>query len=224
MSETHIKKMACPRCGKESDFVVWDSINTLQNPEMKAKVRSGDAFVFECPHCGSKTQINYTTLYNQAEDHVMIYLVTKDSDKAIEIVDQMMGKDGKVLPFERVLSKEYTKRVVINPDQFKEKLLILDAGLDDRIVEIMKMMMIAVLSMKEPDTQIREFLFDRGKDGEFKFTLNLGNGRWGSTGYSQALYEHVKSDFKKELEEEKNPIMVDSKWAFHVMEKKRKGE
>ena len=48
MSKHHVEKITCPHCHKESDFILWDSINTSLDPEMKAKVRSGEAFKWVC--------------------------------------------------------------------------------------------------------------------------------------------------------------------------------
>lgn len=59
MSKTRIMPVTCPSCGKDSDFTVWESINTMLDPEMKAKVRDGSAFTFECPHCGAEVQVEY---------------------------------------------------------------------------------------------------------------------------------------------------------------------
>ena len=38
MSKHHIEKVTCPSCHHEGDFEVWDSINTVLDPEMKEKV------------------------------------------------------------------------------------------------------------------------------------------------------------------------------------------
>ena len=34
MSRTNKETIKCPKCGKESEFVAWSSINTVLNPEM----------------------------------------------------------------------------------------------------------------------------------------------------------------------------------------------
>ncbi|MBO4522897.1 MAG: CpXC domain-containing protein, partial [Methanomicrobium sp.] len=68
----HSEKITCPDCGAESDFVIWQSINTMIDPETKAKVLSGEIFRFKCPKCGSETNIMYDCLYHQMEDKLMI--------------------------------------------------------------------------------------------------------------------------------------------------------
>ena len=38
MSKISEETIKCPKCGKESKFVMWSSINTVLNPEIKKKV------------------------------------------------------------------------------------------------------------------------------------------------------------------------------------------
>lgn len=74
MSKHHIEHITCPKCGNPSDFLLWESVNTVLDPDMKARVRSGDAFQFTCLHCGHRANVDYAMLYHQMEDHVMVYL------------------------------------------------------------------------------------------------------------------------------------------------------
>ena len=41
---------ACPACGEKHGIEVWNRINVGENPELKAKVKDGSLFVWECPH------------------------------------------------------------------------------------------------------------------------------------------------------------------------------
>lgn len=45
MSKHHMEKITCPSCHHEGDFEVWDSINTVLDPEMKEKVLKPDCNV-----------------------------------------------------------------------------------------------------------------------------------------------------------------------------------
>ena len=44
MSKISEETIKCPKCGKESKFVMWSSINTVLDPEMKKKVLTGEIF------------------------------------------------------------------------------------------------------------------------------------------------------------------------------------
>ena len=64
MSKISEETIKCPKCGKESKFVMWSSINTVLNPEMKKKVLTGEIFKFKCNKCGCEARINYSSLYH----------------------------------------------------------------------------------------------------------------------------------------------------------------
>ena len=68
MSLGRIERIVCPKCGGEDDFAVWLSINTMDYPEVKQKIMSGEIFLFKCPKCGSETNIKYDCLYHQMEN------------------------------------------------------------------------------------------------------------------------------------------------------------
>ena len=80
MSMENVVKVKCPKCGAEGDFVIWRSLNTQLNPDMRAKVLSDEIFQFKCPKCGEESSVVYPMLYHQMEDQIMIYLVTSDED------------------------------------------------------------------------------------------------------------------------------------------------
>ena len=50
MSKHHIEKVTCPSCHHEGDFEVWDSINTVLDPEMKEKVLNQSSIHLSKPH------------------------------------------------------------------------------------------------------------------------------------------------------------------------------
>ena len=45
MSKHHMEKLTCPSCHHDGDFEVWDSINTVLDPEMKEKVLNQSIFL-----------------------------------------------------------------------------------------------------------------------------------------------------------------------------------
>ena len=77
MSRHHIEKVTCPSCHHEGDFELWDSINTALDPEMKEKVLNQSIFLYTCPSCGKTFRLDYSILYHQMEDLIMIYLVSE---------------------------------------------------------------------------------------------------------------------------------------------------
>ena len=76
----------CPKCGKEIEFTLWQSINN-EIPTAMEDVISGKLFEIECKHCGLKTNVNYPILVNDMEHNVMVYYVqpddTEETEKAV---------------------------------------------------------------------------------------------------------------------------------------------
>lgn len=53
MSSHYLEKISCPACKNEEEIILWRSINTMLDPEMKEKVRTGEVFVYNCPKYGN---------------------------------------------------------------------------------------------------------------------------------------------------------------------------
>ena len=53
---------SCSHCGKQTEVEIRQSINVALDPELKARVRDGSLFVWECPYCGHRNLARYQTL------------------------------------------------------------------------------------------------------------------------------------------------------------------
>ena len=45
---------SCSHCGKQTEVELRQSINVALDPELKARVKDGSLFVWECPYCGHR--------------------------------------------------------------------------------------------------------------------------------------------------------------------------
>ena len=216
MSKHHKETITCPAGGKADEFLIWDSINTVIDPEMKEKVRTGEAFKWTCPHCGNTATVNYTTLYHQMEDHVMIYLVHGDKTEAVEVLQGLYrDKDGNLIESRIRPDEDYRNRVVGTMNEFREKLMILDAGLDDRVIELMKLFMVSHLQESDKNLQIEEFLFSGQNKESASFAVNTGEQGWGSVAFAVDFYDHIAEHFKDAIATDK-AVIVDQKWALDL--------
>lgn len=119
----------CSKCGQQKKIVVYRSINTADNPELKEKVRDGSLFLWECPHCGQMNLARYETLYHDPSGRLMVWLlpdgeVSETQMQSITLHTKAMGG--------------YTLRRVNDMGTLMEKVLISDAGLDDTVIEMVK--------------------------------------------------------------------------------------
>ena len=119
----------CSKCGQQHKVLVYRSINVSENPELKAKVRDGSLFLWECPHCGQMNLAKYETLYHDPSVKLMVWLmpegeISESQMHAITMHTKAMGG--------------YTLRRVKDMGSLMEKVLIRDAELDDVVLEMCK--------------------------------------------------------------------------------------
>ena len=117
----------CAKCNGSSPFDVHKVINTGEDPSLKGRVLDGSLFIWQCPECGAKNLASYPTLYHDPQKKLMIVLASDTEDPRIEALgDDLSQKQG------------YVFRKVKSTGALVETVNIIEAGLDDAVVRMMK--------------------------------------------------------------------------------------
>ena len=214
MSKNHIEKIKCPKCNTESEMLVWETMDTSTDPQLKAQIRNGDCFGWHCPNCDNKSLIFYPTIYHQVNEHYIICYVPGNPSSAVEYMKNINENNQSGYDF----NDNYTKRVVSDINQLREKLLILDEGLDDRIIEIMKVFAMAEIQKSFSDLTVAEIYFNKEQDGTYNLAVKFDNGQWGSTDFAMDSYDQVVKTFKTSLAVD-DEVIIDTEWAISMIEK-----
>lgn len=213
MSRHHIEKVTCPSCHHEGDFELWDSINTALDPEMKEKVLNQSIFLYTCPSCGETFRLNYSTLYHQMEDLVMIYLVPESEvKKTYEIF-----YEKNALADYRYRTEKYLCRIVTSANQLVEKIQILDAGKDDRVMELVKLLATDSILKNDPDIEFDELRFAVDDDGT-NILVIINKGEITGAVDINDMYEFASShctDFKDLRDDE--DIVINREWILNKL-------
>ena len=141
------KAVICSGCGAQQVVKVPQSVNVAASPELKERVRNGDLFTWNCPHCGTVNLLNFPFLYHDPQEHLMLVLT-----------DAAVSAEG--------LPEGYSGRLVRSVGELIEKIKIFDCGLDDLVVEMCKYITCKELKKEVP----LKFLKTDGADGEMTFT------------------------------------------------------
>ena len=216
MSKNHIENLKCQKCGKEGEFTVWESISTKDSPEMKERVRNNDIFMWHCPNCGNDSVVFFPVYYYQPDKNYIIHFVPEYSAAAI---DFMKGLEHDPYDEKKPLKKGCHKRVVFSANQLHEKLLILDESLDDRVIELMKLFIIAEIMNKDNESKIKEIYLNKEKDGSLKFAVLFDSSEWARTEFSRTDYDLIIEKFKVELLSD-TEVVINTQWAMNVLNKK----
>ena len=195
----------------EGDFEVWDSINTTLNPEMKEKVLNQSIFLYTCPSCGKTFRLDYSTLYHQMEDLIMIYMV---SESEVEKTYEMFYGENALFDFR---TEKYLAQIVTSPNQLVEKIQIFDAGKDDRIMELVKLLVTDSLHENNPDKEFDELRFAVDNDGT-NILVIINKGEITGAVDIDNMYEFASShcnDFKDLCDDE--DIVINREWILNKL-------
>ncbi len=183
----------CSKCGQQHKVVVYSSINTAENPELKAKVMDGSLFLWECPHCGQVNLARYETLYHDPEKKLMFWLMPKDDIsqaqmQAITMHTKAMGG--------------YTLRRMSDMGALMEKVLIAEAGLEDHVIEMCKYVTKLEMAQKsigagqKDEFMASAFHFYRLSEQLITFTYALGGEMFGMN-IGMNVYQNCADIFER---------------------------
>ena len=200
----------CPECGKDNEFIVWQSLNGDLDSDAKQKLLDGTLFHFQCEYCGCESNIVYPILYNDMSNEVMIYFAKEDEIEEIKGTFAFESKFGQAMA-------DYRIRIVTDQNSLREKAIIFENKLDDRVVEILKLIYFSNLKQTRPDAKVEVayFMVENGEYyihflGETPLTANV----------SPSLYQQIADDLVGKLEKVENEYIIDMQWAIKALSKK----
>lgn len=203
MSSSNVQTITCPNCQRQQSFTLWQSINVTLDPSLKEKLKRGELTTFRCGQCGHAAEVVFSLLYHDMEKRWMIWLVP-DGKLPAGMSD---GLPNKVLP-------GYLLRLVRSRNELIEKLSVLDAGMDDRIVAAIKLMLHARLE-RDRGIELPLLFFDErvrqpAGPGELHFTW-VGDAKVLGIAVSNEIYEALGVELGAVL---RGPLGHDQSWLL----------
>ncbi|MDL2059779.1 CpXC domain-containing protein [Mesosutterella sp. AGMB02718] len=207
MPETSVHTIACPKCGEKMEVTLWDSVNSELNPEAAEKIADGSLFSCVCSKCGHTFSLFYPMVYTDAATSTFVQL-TSDVDASIEQYAHLTAK----LPL-----RPGHFRCTADPVRFREKVLILRAGLDDRAVEIVKC--VAFLSLHERTPGMKRICFVHPRSGDDYLEILGERETVGKAPFDAGTYRRVLEDLEAHYPDfaGNSQAVIDENWAFNAM-------
>lgn len=220
MSLQRSEKITCPGCGEEHDFEMWNSLNTMLDPDMKEKLLSKEMFQFICPNCGYTANVDYGFLYHQMEDRIMIYYI-QDEDEIEKTIKMITGVAYDSFEMSEVLQKakrEYLYRIVLSQNDLLEKIHIFDNRRDDRMIEIMKVLMTGRIMSDHSEAEPFRLFYDSDDENEF-FVLVGESDVIGTVELPEELYDAIKDEYEDKFVPLRgsDEYVIDFDWAANLL-------
>lgn len=195
--------VTCPHCKQESEHKPLEHINIDRTPEMRQSVQDLSCFRVTCPNCGETALAVQPCLYHDMSGQFMVWLWTEEQPAPQADFDPLAG---------------YTLRIVDSLNAFREKVSVLEQGLDDRAVELMKLLLFMQLGH---DLDVVELLFHEldARTGDFRFVAVLSDGVEQYAAMQGAVYQRLRTDVEERLfTSRKDFVRIDLVWAQEALE------
>jgi len=195
--------VTCPACGREHDVPLVQSINTTDDPDAKQKLLAGEFDVLDC-ECGKRTQLIAELLY--VDPIANLYLQVAPTPEAMSKGEAAFAAAGAT----------GTQRLVPSINALVEKIKIADAGLEDWVLEMVKVLLLA--SMAEPDLN-RVLLFDHSEGDVIHWILLGDDARAMQSPF--AAYERLAA--RTQARPRSTELRIDRVWAIAAVQQMMRG-
>ena len=154
-SKTTQDAVVCPSCGHPETVYTWDLLEASANPEQAERLASGALFVHVCSKCSAAIPLDYPLFYVDRVRKVSAYYPAGTGElDAISTAFRQATIKFRGIDLGGLRRGQYAMRVVPERHQLVEKVAIWHAGLDDRLLEVLKCSLLDELN---------------GRDGGLKF-------------------------------------------------------
>lgn len=225
MTKKHKEKLTCPKCGRPFQVEIFDSINAQLNPELAEKLCSRDyhsLFETRCPKCGYEASLMYPVLFNDMDAEVMIQF---DPDYKHEMqnlmefareVDHINADMEKHARFQ--LKQTYRFRFVSDLNDFREKALIFRDGYDDRLIELVKVILLINIGESNPDLGVQGLFYTRRDGDTFVFSGFTEEGQGFEAEIPVQAYQTAQKLLESSSLDDKEPLMVNHDFAMKILQ------
>lgn len=201
-----IEEMTCPKCGQRKKVKRYQVINASEKPGMKEAILKNNVFFYQCDNCSLAAPLTYPSVYIDSKKKLAILLTPELEEETSRIISETGDLSG------------YKKRLVDNINDLKEKIMIAENRLDDRVVELVKIEYLRQLEKEMKDDTLMNILFDYSghdmylmvffeKKGIGRIPLNHDFYRQIETQYVNKLKTSGSQEFEK----------IDMEWAGNII-------
>ena len=196
----------CSHCGCEYEYDFPQLIIKQEDPEYANMILNDELFYIKCPDCGYMQWVDVDVAYADIEKNAAIFYCNKQSELAVAQSD-----------IEETLS-EYNDdgedvfiRIVSTQNELREKVLLLENGLDDRVVEVLKLYALDKVRNEGHNQEFEEMRCSVLEDGHLNVDF-LGSDPM-HLRVKRNLYDRLFETMAPIMDECETPLEVSTEWA-----------
>lgn len=224
MTKFHKSFSICPHCASEEEVVVWDIIDVVEDPDLKDRVLKKDVQLAECQNCGEMLTLALPFLYVDDSKGLVFYYCPQFKD-LLEDADAQKSA-GSNLPAElaAVLDEIFppglndkVMRIVPVYNDLMEKVHIAEAGLDDRLMEVVKVAL-QTRYLDEENIRFEEIFFLSASEELLLFQVFVEEQGWNSLEIYREIYDNAVEALASKLSDEGRWLQVDQNYGLRMLQ------
>lgn len=208
MSKKHNATLKCPKCFQEYESEIWDSYNLQIEKNDITPIINNSIVTHTCPYCKTKAYLFNQIMFHDMERKTAIFFlpgVIGTNEELINQIIEIAKKQGMINYKIRIVEEDY--------DSFKEKILELTKGYDDKVCEIYK----SIILKDEANVKIARFLFKDEKITGMYIMYSDGTNK--VIKFQDSLYDSIKKEYQSLIKDE--PNIVNQEYAERIIAKKQ---
>ena len=162
MSVTFTRRLVCPHCERDFPADVYWSLHASRSPQVREALLARRFQRFYCPGCGGVVLAEPSLLYTDFPRRQWFATFPRRALPHRRDLERLVTEGFEhnmrlaAPPMVQAWADEMQVRVVFGLPHLREKLLLAEAGLDDRVVERLKLALLSDVSKRlfEPTLQV----------------------------------------------------------------------
>jgi len=139
MSKRKTYNITCPSCGTQQEVELCESINVATEPELKLALLENRLNRVACTDCEASFRVDMPLLYSDPAHNILIHWIpetkTLTRQQIIDDFDESLEQINELLPPD---IKAPSVRLVLTRVELVELVFMIEAGLNQRVVEYVK--------------------------------------------------------------------------------------
>lgn len=194
MSINTSQQIKCPSCQSLQEMTLWQSITASDSPDLKEDLLKGKINIFRCSSCGQTALVPTPLLYHDENKKLMISFSPCSDEVSraalFESVKKTSKESGELKKLE-----DYNLRFISGYNDFLEKVLIFDNGLHDKVIELLKLL---VLMQDSENMPHRVCMFGKKENDEIEFLVqDKKEDKLYTSRVPMSTYETVKEQLRQ---------------------------
>jgi len=139
MSKKKRYNITCPSCKQTQDVELYETIDVTEDSDLRQKLIENRLNRVKCEKCGNSFRIDLPLLYKDMVNNIMIHWIPAADpaaqEKVLEEFDQTMEELNKSFPADFTPPRV---RLVFSRVELVELIFMIEAGINERVVEYIK--------------------------------------------------------------------------------------